>query len=342
MSETASIIFNGENTGGEATAPYLVKENSQSRKHHSKDSLVTFAALKCKCGCSWCFQCFLLRCSKKIAERISSMNWSSVRHVVLTADPSQFDNDPQKAYEYLVRDLKAVPQFCRDLERTAGVNVRDWVRVIEWHRNGFPHWHIFIDVKISGKAGQIGHEVIQSHWQHGGVHEDFIKNEKHFREITGYFGKNGYFEKNKKHQAILPDWALNSGYHIRRYDSKRIKKEKNNELPAEEQLNTEKQSDSHTKNNEKSDEDKTEWRGYAASMAECGANTLLRHKNSAVFSEYIGSEYNSSFFRVSIPYVFFRSMPGEYVPSVGYVITARISDLGNSLLEYERSLNHAF
>lgn len=62
----------------------------------------------------------------------------------------------KKAYELIVRDKKSVPQFCRDLQRTAGVNVRDWVRIIEWHKNGFPHWHIFIsDVEIVGKAGKL-------------------------------------------------------------------------------------------------------------------------------------------------------------------------------------------
>ena len=304
--------------------PYLDIEKSQSRRPNFNDSLVVFTALKCKCNCSWCPRCFVARVAPKISKRISSMNWQSTRQIILTVDPRKFENDPRKAYEYLVREKKSIPQFMRDLQRTAGVKVSDWVRVLEWHKNGFPHWHIFVDVGVEGKKGMIGHDILKSYWSYGGCAESPIKSEKHFRKLTGYFGKFGYFSSDKAHQAKLPEWALLSNFKIRRYDSARPQKTDSDVLPDSDLDD----SFADSVSDEEDDSNSDDWRGYASAMSECGSETLVQYRDSCRFGKF------------SIPFEYFRSLPGEYVEGKGYVVEIWESDFLEFLQKYPGSLHH--
>lgn len=149
------------------------------------------------------------------------MPWHNVRSIVLTCDPSWF-SDGEVAY-YELMEKKAIPQMIHNLNRTLGKGILDWVWILEWHKNGFPHWHLFCEVEKAGYAGQIGHSDIQKYWKYGFVHERPIKNQGHWDEYTKYFGKKGYFAKNKAHQAVLPEWAkFETLKKIRKYGSKRI------------------------------------------------------------------------------------------------------------------------
>lgn len=301
--------------------PYLDIEKSQSGKpsqepkHQANDKILTFTAYKCKCGCSWCPKCFLLRSSKGVSERISGMNWKSTRMITITIDPHIFKNDPLKAYEFLVREKKAIPQFMRDLQRTAGINVLDWVRVLEWHKNGFPHWHIFVDVGVEGQKGMIGHSVLKKYWSYGGCSESPIKSEHHFKKLSGYFGKFGYFSQGKGHQSKLPEWALLTNYRIRRYDSKRPQ---NQDSDIDLDVDSEVDSDGQVK----------EFRGYAAAISECGSETFIEYRDTFRFSKF------------SIPFEYFRTLPGEYVEGQGYVIEIWESEFLEFLQKYPGSLRH--
>ena len=99
--------------------------------------------------------------------------------------------------------------------------MRDWVVCLEWHRNGFPHWHLTIDVTVQGKRGMIGGDNLRQYWPIGGVRETPIKSKAHWYHLTGYFKKHGYFEKKKAHQGMLPKWAKEGTKRIRRSDSMR-------------------------------------------------------------------------------------------------------------------------
>ncbi len=92
---------------------------------------------------------------------------------------------------------------------------------MEWYDNGFPHWHLFIETEEAGKAGRIGHEVIKRYWPHGiYIWESYIKSEEHWKELTGYFDKGGYFEKGKGNQGKLPAWASDGNRKIKRWHAK--------------------------------------------------------------------------------------------------------------------------
>ena len=157
-------------------------------------------------------------------ERIQGWEWNQVRAITLTLDPSfpqWIDFGPERAFE-TIQEKKAIPALMRDLQRTAKAPIDDWIRVLEWHRNGFPHWHILVRVTKKGHYGKIGADEIRKYWSYGRIHENYFRTPNHWQRFTGYFGKQGYFEdkKGKAHQVDLPEWAKNRTTPIRRWDSK--------------------------------------------------------------------------------------------------------------------------
>lgn len=148
------------------------------------------------------------------------MDWRHVRHLILSVDPSLY-RDGEEAYEDITH-RRGIGNLIKDLERTDRIKIRDYAGSIEWHENGFPHWHVFVETEGEGKAGMIGHGNIKRRWPFGiYVNEDYIKSEEHWNNLTGYFNSHGYFEKGKGCQGILPDWAKDSEKRIKRWFGKK-------------------------------------------------------------------------------------------------------------------------
>ena len=186
-------------------------------------------ARKCKCNSVWCES---YGCLKPWIERTTTdlrdFDWKRTRQIVLTVDPGQFQ-DGEEAYNY-VKDNKLLSQFIRNLERGKKSKIgKKWVQkyrpvkimkymwFLEWHKNEFPHWHLFIETEEYGRFSRIGADVIRYYWSWGRIGESFFKSQKHWDYQTGHFQKNGYFHKDKKHQTRLPAWALDRpGIKIRR------------------------------------------------------------------------------------------------------------------------------
>lgn len=182
-----------------------------------KDEIIPVAGKKCACHCVWCPDCFRHFWHDKINNKFSPFDWRFTRQIVLTAAPSKFSS-PVEAYN-LIREKRLIAEFMRRLRRGvkekigkkwvqkyAPVNVLRWAWFLEWHKNGFPHYHVFVQVEKEGKAGMIGADFIRDSWSVGNWEmENYFKSENHFKNVTGYYANKGYFEKNKKYQGLLPD-----------------------------------------------------------------------------------------------------------------------------------------
>lgn len=115
---------------------------------------------------------------------------------------------------------RRIGEFLRDLQRYEGVVISDWFVQLEWHDDGFPHWHLFIEVAEAGKAGMIGGDVIREHWRWARwVKEIPIWSEDHWKNLLGYFGKHGYFNTGKGHQSRLPSWAMSGKVRFKRWQA---------------------------------------------------------------------------------------------------------------------------
>ncbi len=155
-------------------------------------------------------------------SRLSTFNWERTRHLILTVNPSLFDGDGKRGWEEITFK-RGVGNLLKNLERTEGIGIVDWISFVEWHVNGFPHWHVFIEVRDSGKAGMIGVVEIRRHWPWGiWIKEKPIESEKHWRSLIGYFDGHGYFEVGKGIQGKLPTWAKERNTRIKRYETKKL------------------------------------------------------------------------------------------------------------------------
>lgn len=174
---------------------------------------------KCGCGSSWCPRCSKRGSRRRIRERLSVFYWDSTRHITLTIDRDQFASGLE-AWKY-VNEKKLIANMIWNLRRTAGVRIIDWLWVLEFHgSDGFPHWHVFLQVEEEGKAGMIGGDLLRKYWPWGRwVREQPIYSKKHWGSILGYWDKHGYFGKDKGAQGVLPEWAQDLVRRVRRYGS---------------------------------------------------------------------------------------------------------------------------
>jgi len=225
-----------------------MQQDATTKIHHE------MVIRKCRCDSVWCPQCYKIRKVPKLYSRINDrLDWRSTRHIILTIDRTLFDT-PEKAYIHITKK-KAIPQLIHNLKRTKNIEIRDYVWILEWHSDGYPHWHLFADVTKIGKMGMIHFQNIQKYWNYGNVKETYFKNIKHWNKLVGYFGKHGYFEKSKGHQAILPDWARSYKRTIKRTGSASIqchlKTEMEKQIEKEKKEMKEKTKESTKKSDEK-------------------------------------------------------------------------------------------
>jgi hypothetical protein len=192
--------------------PYLVPLQPQVGIDRTRTVVLT----KCRCNCSWCQECFKARGAKTISKRMQEMDGRYVRHLMLSVDRDQYPSG-EAAYEAITKG-GYIRGMLRNLKRILGRNIKRWIWILEWHQDGYPHWHVIVEMQERGKAGMIGYEAIHQYWGQGIVRESYIRNKRHWKQIAGYFGKSGYFESSKaEYQTGLPEWAQDWVTTIRRF-----------------------------------------------------------------------------------------------------------------------------
>lgn len=202
--------------------------NEQRSKRIINESQVNIYS--CLCRSPYCEKCATNSPTfKKISQYLQTMNYKKVRHVILT-----FNRNISAIETFdLTRKKRLIPNLMYDLS----LRFNKWLWVLEFHSDGYPHYHVFIETK-EGHNGIIGHDNIQSLWQYGHVHETYINSESHWLAMLGYARSKGYFANEaKKHQITLPTYLLNSnrvrkfGTNIKeRKTTKEVAKEENKEV----------------------------------------------------------------------------------------------------------------
>ena len=237
MRETPYLFHELEPNRGADEAPILVKKNQKKPQEPIAPGEKYPIVVRCSCSSVWCPKCFKKHFAPKEAARMGRMDWRRTRMVTLTLNPANWVDGEDAYIWYKIN--KPIGHFIENLGRS-GINVTDWTCNMEWHDNGYPHWHLLIEVDKPGPAGMIGQELLHKLWSHGDtthrIHEYYFKSEKRFQEFTGYFSKSGYLHKDKQHQIILPAWASGPGWagvKINRFSSKRISGPKPEEKPEE-------------------------------------------------------------------------------------------------------------
>lgn len=217
---------------------------------------------KCRCKNVWCPECVHFHI-KKLVAMLLLMNWRAVRHVVLTLDRSKFQS-PSEGLIYL---KKSSAYFIQYLKRN-GFKVKRYVRVLEWHKDGYPHLHLLIE---SNRIGMIGGDVIRKFYKLGQVNESYFKNKQHFESMINYAGKTGYISKEKNHQSRLPEWALKENVGtIRRYEYSLERNLDKNQEDSESLDNTEKEELTHVLKINYKEKREIERNNYEVVIKNCG------------------------------------------------------------------------
>jgi hypothetical protein len=165
---------------------------------------------KHSCNTSWCPICGLRRLKDVLVEVFNTWDWKSVRSYVLTVDRELYSS-AHEAYMQIQR-AKELAEFQRRVKKKLlheGLRMLDYFWLLEWHKDGYPHWHFYVLVNKRGKAGRINPIVnLTEAWGRARfVKEGFIERYDHWKKTLGYVAKHGYFADGKKEQAELPEWA---------------------------------------------------------------------------------------------------------------------------------------
>jgi hypothetical protein len=309
----------------------LKSQNSNTKK---------FKGIKCACGKSWCPSCGKKTSVYRFTKKICDWDWSRVRQAIMTVDPNLYP-DAEAALKTINRE-KYIPNAMRNLERTKGIEIEDYQWTLEFHRNGYPHWHVFILVENAGRAGMIGGDNLRTYWKSGRVTESYIRNENHWKKIIGYFQKHGYFNKKKAYQSRLPDWAREKTYVIRRTGGKTHPTDKQNFIEKEKFLEREERREDPDKR--RLDElligaelgdwffkqaNKESGKTEGEKLDACGCETDL----------YSGFGFNNYLGRAKMPYQDFRSMKGEYIEGEGYIVELDHNQLNDLMMKIGNRMN---
>lgn len=251
------------------------------------------------------------------------LDWKRTRFIMLSLDPKLYDEDPWVAVDE-AQNKKYISQFIHNLKRVHNIVVTDFVWFLEWHvSTGMPHWHLLIESEKRGRFGMIGGEVLRKTWKKGRVRETYPKSNTHWNNITGYFEKHGYFDKEKDSQSTLPEWALEYPHKIRRTGSKHKKREKKDNVIEEFEERkkikewrkkiVKTQLDQATRNEGCSDYlSPPLFKRYRLILEECGTSTRV----------HVDEGYSGHMMILEIPYKFLISKypQGEYRKGLGYCI----------------------
>ena len=311
----------------------LVNNREISRKACQtgwKDTEYDVIGRKVKCGHVWCPVCGR-EIVKKASRVLRGFDRTRTRQVVLTVDRRKFPDGSESAYNY-VSEKKIISEFIKSLKRQ-GVVIRKHKWFLEWHGDGFPHWHVFIEVDQQGVAGKIGNARIRKAWVLGGVREIYYATVLHWERLVGYFMKTGYLEKSKQHQTKLPEWGMKSKKRIRRHGGSvkeneiseivdRVEKVEKGKLEwFPEWVESDKKADMITRKmfakpvECESKADEVDNRTNEQIINSCGMKTevmlLIKGDN----------RENAVFMKVGLcgmPYSDFKTLDGEYLPTLGY------------------------
>jgi len=161
-----------------------------------------------------CKSHFCGRCSLGVAVELREMlrpvvaEWSSVLMVTLTVDPKPFVG-PLEAWRH-VGQSRAVSVLMQHLRRKKLLLGREWLSVLEFHKSGWPHWHVLLHARF------VPHEEVLKGWGLGHVSltrtKDFQSTDHAVNYATKYV---------LKPDVQAPEWVLGHTGRIRKFSTSR-------------------------------------------------------------------------------------------------------------------------
>lgn len=290
----------------------------------------------CLCKSVWCDKCYKYYYVPRYKDQIKKFDFRKTRHVVLTTDRNKF-NDNIDALETITGG-KRLYAFLRKLERGKKKKVgNEWIwefepvrfsnalAVLEFHKDGFPHWHFLLEVEKEGKEGMLGLERLLWAWTYGMVREEYFRDENHWKNLAGYFAEKGYFEKGKEYQTRLPDNVKeNMNRRVRRitqYYSRKgkgIDEEIKPDITEDEAIKEIKKQSEQIAKDQIEEKEKKDFVGYKTILGKCGQKTFIR----AIINR------KNVDMLVPVPFKVLKDLfKPVYKPLEGYICTATVESI---------------
>ena len=133
--------------------------------------------------------------------------------LTLTVDPKDYAS-PKEAYEY-VGKKRRVAETIRELKRKRLLKNAEFTVTLEFHKSGWPHWHVLIESKFVCK------HKLQSAWRLGNCwvsKGDFDDVGHAINYATKYIVKTNDDEEK---EFLFPDWVLDYAGNVRRFSTSR-------------------------------------------------------------------------------------------------------------------------
>lgn len=208
------------NTDEEATVLKRWRDFTHKKKVQKFPGFIRVFPLRCRSV--WCKDCARTSPTNAvISDRLRQLDFTKVRHLILTVNRTY---SPDLAFEKLSTS-KAIWNTINTLKcglnpDKSGLNPGfRYLWVLEFHTDGYPHWHVVLEGQNSGKSGMIGKKNLDRAWFYGLTWESYIKSKEHWERIIGYHQKSGYLggtSENKRHQLELPEY-LKGKTHVRKF-----------------------------------------------------------------------------------------------------------------------------
>lgn len=160
------------------------------------------------CGCrSWfCERCCKGKGAAKREEvRPVVRTFGGVLLLSLTIDHQGFPGGPREAYDYVCQN-NCVSRLIRELKRRGLLYSGRFLKVLEFQKNGFPHWHVLLD------ADFVDQKVVHEIWNSYGP--DGYEGRQH---ANGYTTRLGFVDLQSTKNFAGPD---NATHYVTKYLTK--------------------------------------------------------------------------------------------------------------------------
>lgn len=184
-----------------------------------------FAVVGCSCRSRFCKRCGISRgldLRHRVVNWSVAMDWRNPQMWTFSIDPELFDS-PEAAYLH-VRESRVFSLLMRELRRQGHVDSPEYFVVLEFQKNGWPHWHLLLDGAFVPWSRVV--QLWNRHVPEGrvasrcGLGSVFYTKKGKFKSAenaVNYVTK--YVIKNP--QEGWPDWLLDSRHNVPRYSASR-------------------------------------------------------------------------------------------------------------------------
>lgn len=151
----------------------------------------------CNCNSVFCLKACKMRAYCKWVDKLKPAvaAFQSVMMLTLTIDPKRFDS-PLHAWQ-TVGKRRWIAETVQKLARRRYLFSDRWFYVLEFQKNGWPHWHLAVDSEY------IPHNVLQESWGYG-----FTAFSKSTKPETGDHAVYYLLKYMKKNERQPPEWAM--------------------------------------------------------------------------------------------------------------------------------------